>query len=394
MANLRTAAAEIENAKKITRSSWEDSTYRQKIEDALKAVAPGLAGDKERLDQAVKFFKPEWEIRSQKFIKRFMMWTKTRGQLAADLAAYSKFGNHQVLNVAAIANNLNITFPAALFQVVQLVALGLARRVEPHVSTRGDPVFNISFAARRYMQFFLQVMDEVDGDFDDQNLHDLAERWFFKEIADNQVAVAYYDVSRAMQAKREYEENLKGSPRKAIGDLCRALQAHLMSPPVVEVGLTRWAQWAGIDPALALFCAFIVVLTDEERVFARGPGGGIIYSGPKVEPKTVDIGSLSTSHAKEVLRAAAAQSPTNADPIIPAGNTVWTEQVKLQAQIDVLRDQVAVLMKLAGVGSQPKLVVHTAPPEARKTAKRGAVAAKKPKKVVTKATKKKPKRRR
>jgi hypothetical protein len=84
------------------------------------------------------------------------------------------------------------------------------------------------------------------------------------------------------------------------------------------------------------------------------------------------------------------------------------KNVKLQARIDVVQDQVAVLMKLVGLGPVPTMTVHTAPPTIPKTmvrrsvpptrprtvAKRSSTATKKPAKSTSKQTPKKAKKRR
>ena len=214
MADLRTASKEITNAKKVNQSSWEDSTYRQRIETTLKEVAPGLEG--ERLDRATKFFKPEWEVRSQKFLKRFMMWS-TRGKDAekVDFLSFAKFGNNQALNVAAIANNLDIGFPAAILQVVQLVALNLARRVEPTVTPRGDPTFNVIFLPGSYMRFFLGAMDVAEDEFSDDDLHELATSVFAHDIETNRPVGAVDIIKTAVTTKHAFEESVK-QPTEAV----------------------------------------------------------------------------------------------------------------------------------------------------------------------------------
>ena len=328
MANLKTAAAEIQNAKKVDKSStWENSTYKQRIDETLKEMLPGLEGV--RLDAATRFFKPEWELRSQKFLKRFMMWSK-KGESEIDFSVYAKFGNLQSLNVAAIANNLGITFQAALFQVMQLSALGLCRRVEPTVNTRADPVFNVVFMPRDYMVFFLGAMDATADELSDADIHTMATVVFAPEIKPGKTSAvgnALHTLTRAMDALHAFEEVAK-DPARSVGEMCQKVKQVYEATPGKVWSAAAVAATLGLTPDMVAFCLIALVLHDEQSdidnddermVRVPAPQFSFSFGPPAAQTSAVDIdiGSLSTPHAKEVLRAAAAQSPTSTDPVIP-----------------------------------------------------------------------------
>lgn len=471
MANLKSASVEIENAKKVNRSSWEDSTYRQKIESTLAGVIPGLQGD--FLTAAAKFFKPEWEIRSQKFLKRFMMWTsKKSGDDPPDLVTYAKFGTSQSINLSAMANNLDVTFPVALFQVVNLAAFGLCRRVEPTVSTRGDPVFNVVFMPSGYVRFFLKTMSVADDDFSPSDLHELATGVFDHEVKTNQPFAATNFIVEAVSAKHRFEERAlhAAGATEAIKGVCRRLMSAFELDPNMGHSTEAMHQACGDEQEQGLtnFCLLVLALHDPKIVRVhpsidrkRGaPKSSLLLSYGPLAPKdcgsgVTNIASLSTPHAKEVLRAAAAQSPA-ADPAIPTGTgfrldaaalgAATVEQLQAteqalrsrieqvgkslrdriaqlesdataameaslnyakrdQARVDALQDQVIVLMKLSGLERwNGKVKFRANPPSApksvlkpylkKKAAKTPVAAKKKAKKAPTKKVKKKTKPRR